>query len=455
MNSIRIRLFAILIATTGAVWLFAAAWIYASTQAEVERVLDARLMEAARMVSSLITDHQIDPSAAANAATADAPPSPFKEAGGSYSRQLSCQIWSLQGSLVSRSESAPATSLASHTDGFEETEIDGERWRVYAVVNPTLGVRVLVGDSLEIRDRLIGDVIKGLLVPGVVILPILAGLIWLSVSRGLAPLTRIAEGLAGRSASELHPIDAGSVPREVRPVVRALNSLFGRVAEARDRERSFTAYAAHELKTPLAGLKTQAQIALRTEDSAIKREALSHISTSVDRTSRMVRQLIDLAAVDASQGFAKRELVDVAVLVGEIASELETQLAANEVHVAMELADRAQHPAVLQTDRVLLRLVIRNLLENAIQHSPKRTEVRCRVIARPSEVVVEILDQGPGISVADEAQVTERFFRGSKAHGHGSGLGLSIVQMALDRLGGSLTFERGGRWFVARASFLT
>tara|TARA_R110002020_G_scaffold69730_9_gene181428 strand:+ start:5449 stop:6816 length:1368 start_codon:yes stop_codon:yes gene_type:complete len=453
MNSIRIRLFVILLATTGAVWLLAAAWIYASTQAEVERVLDARLMEAARMVSSLITDHRIEPSAAVDAAIANAPPPPFKQADGSYSRQLSCQIWSLQGSLVSRSESAPETSLASHTDGFEETEIDGERWRVYAVVNPTLGVRVLVGDSLEIRDRLIDDVIQGLLVPGIVILPVLAALIWVSVGRGLAPLTRIAEGLAGRSASELHPIDDGTVPREVRPVIRALNSLFGRVAEARDREQSFTAYAAHELKTPLAGLKTQAQIALRTDDSTIQREALSRISTSVDRTSRMVRQLIDLAAVDASQGAAKDEPVDVAVLVGEIASELETQLAANEVHVAVELEDRDNHPAVLEADRILLRLAIRNLLENAIQHSPKGAEVRCRVSARQSEVVVEILDQGAGIPVADEARVTERFFRGSKASGHGSGLGLSIVQMALDRLGGNLTFARDGRWFVARASF--
>lgn len=453
MNSIRIRLFAILIATTGAVWLFAAAWIYASTQAEVERVLDARLMEAARMVSSLITDHQIDPSAAASAATANAPPPPFEEARDSYSRQLSCQIWSLQGSLVSRSESAPATSLASHTDGFEETEIDGERWRVYAVVNPTLGVRVLVGDSLEIRDRLIGDVIKGLLVPGVVILPILAGLIWLSVGRGLAPLTRIAEGLAGRSASELHPVDAGSVPREVRPVIRALNSLFGRVAEARDRERSFTAYAAHELKTPLAGLKTQAQIALRTDDPAIKREALSRISTSVDRTTRMVRQLIDLAAVDASQNIANDEEVDIPILVGEVASELETQLAASDVHVALELSDQAKPPTVIRGDRILVRLAIRNLLENAIQHSPKGGEVRCRVLARIDEVCVDILDQGPGITQEDEKRVTERFFRGSKARGHGSGLGLSIVQMALDRLGGSLTFERGARWFVARASF--
>ncbi|MBA4785922.1 MAG: sensor histidine kinase N-terminal domain-containing protein [Rhizobiales bacterium] len=453
MNSIRTRLFVILLATTGAVWLFAAAWIYASTQAEVERVLDARLMEAARMVSSLITDHRIDPAVAADAATSNAPPPPFEDAGDSYSRQLSCQIWSLEGGLVSRSESAPAASLASHMSGFEETEIDGERWRVYAVVNPTLGVRVLVGDSLEIRDRLIGDVIKGLLLPGIAILPILAALIWLSVGRGLAPLTRIAEGLAGRSASELHPVDDGSVPREVRPVIRALNSLFGRVAEARDRERSFTAYAAHELKTPLAGLKTQAQIALRTDDQKVQRDALSHISTSVDRTSRMVRQLIDLATVDASQGVATDEPVDIAALLGEVASELETQLAVNDAHVAVELGDQAQRPAVLRIDRVLVRLAIRNLLENAIQHSPKGGEVRCRVTLRRNEVVVEILDEGPGIAEADETRATERFYRGTKAHGHGSGLGLSIVQMALDRLGGSLAFERGGRWFTARVSF--
>src|SRR5690606_33373767 len=189
-------------------------------------------------------------------------------------------------------------------------EIDGERWRVYAVVNPSLGVRVLVGDSLEIRERLIGDVIKGLLLPAIVIFPVLAALIWLSVGRGLAPLTRIAEGLAGRSALELHPVEDGSVPREVRPVIRAMNSLFGRVAEARDRERSFTAYAAHELKTPLAGLKTQAQIALRTDDPNVKRDALSHISTSVDRTSRMVRQLIDLAAVDAAQSVTTDKTFD-------------------------------------------------------------------------------------------------------------------------------------------------
>ncbi len=450
MNSMRIRLFSILLATTSAVWLFAAAWIYASTQAEVERVLDARLMEAARMVSSLISDYRVDAAAAAGAATGEPLPAPFEKAGSSYSRQLSCQIWSLEGSLVSRSESAPESSLADHTSGFKQTEIDGQRWRVYAVVNPALGVRVLVGDSLEIRERLIGDVIKGLLLPGVVILPVLALLIWLSVGRGLAPLTRIATGLSGRSATELHPIDDKAAPSEIRPFLRSLNSLFGRVAEARERERSFTAYAAHELKTPLAGLKTQAQVALRTDDPKVQRDALSRISTSVDRTSRMVRQLIDLAAVDSAVTAPEDETVDLHSLSSEIASELEPLLTASEAHVALACGEQDRVAATVKADRTLVRLALRNVLENAIQHSPRGGEVSCRIVGSEGDVVVEITDQGSGISASEETRVTERFFSGSHATGHGSGLGLSIVQMALDRLGGSLAFEKTAEGFVVR-----
>lgn len=138
----------------------------------------------------------------------------------------------------------------------------------------------------------------------------------------------------------------------------------------------------------------------------------------------MVRQLIDLAAVDVSQGSAKDDEVDIAALVGDVALELETQLAANDVRVAVDLPDQARPPAVTRGDHVLVRLAIRNLIENAIQNSPQGAEVRCRVVLIAGKVVVEILDQGPGISLAGETRVTERFYRGSKAHGHGSGLGV-------------------------------
>ncbi|MBW8283633.1 MAG: sensor histidine kinase N-terminal domain-containing protein [Rhizobium sp.] len=440
MISIRLRLFAILLATTGAVWLFAVIWTYSNTQAEVERVLDARLTEAARMVSSLITDHHIDVAAAVDAANAREASGPFQQAEGGYSRQLSCQIWSLQGTLVSRSESAPATSLADHREGFSETEINGERWRVFAVINPTLGVRVLVGDSLEIRERLVGDVIKGLLLPALVILPLLALLIWLSVGRGLAPLNRIAASLSSRSATELHPLPEAPAPREIRPMIAALNSLFRRVEDVRARESDFTAYAAHELKTPLAGLRTQAQIAMRSDDPDTRNQALGQILSSVDRTSRMVRQLIDMARVDARDEVVARDHVDIPRLMAELSSELTPVATQRDVRITVS-PDAQQGAICIQTDRTLLRLALRNLLENALQHAPAGTEAVCAISRLDDGVTIEIADLGPGMSATEQTRAVDRFYRGPLSASSGSGLGLSIVQMAVERLGGRLDFR--------------
>ena len=256
MTSIRTRLFAILLLATGAVWFSAAWWIQHSTRVEVEQVLDARLAEAAGMVSSLLSDGRVELSSAAGAMEALT-----TRADQGYSRQLSCQIWSLDGTMVGASGSAPEGRLTEADSGFSETLVDGERWRVFTEVNERLGLRVMVGDRLAVRDRLVSDVTRGLLVPALTILPFLAGLIWLSVGRGLAPLSRMARALSARSADNLEPVEEGPLPRELHPMGAALNSLFGRVAAARERERSFSAYAAHELKTPLSGIKTQAQIA--------------------------------------------------------------------------------------------------------------------------------------------------------------------------------------------------
>lgn len=449
MSSIRLRLIAILLVTTGAVWCCAVFWTYLSTQNQVERVLDARLTEAARMVSSLITDHHIDVAAAVEAATAsDAPPG-FTVAQGDYSRQLSCQIWSLQGQLVSRSDSAPKTSLADHDTGFQETTINGERWRVYAVVNPTLGVRVLVGDSLEMRDRLVGDVVKGQLLPALAILPILAALIWFSVDRGLAPLNRIANTLSGRSADALHPIVEGGAPREVRPLLGSLNSLFDRVSEVREREKTFIAYAAHELKTPLAGLKTQAQIALRSDDRLIRDSALRHISTSVDRTARLVRQLIDMSAVDSADMGHSSDAIDVIPAVHEVVADLESIGLARNVSIHVRVSE-AVRPANL--DRMLLGLAVKNVLENAILHAPAGSHVDLIVEQDAKTLKIDVIDPGLGMTPAEATHLIRLFNRGSRA-GEGTGLGLSIVDMAVRKLGGSLSFEQLADGFSVGISF--
>jgi two-component system sensor histidine kinase QseC len=448
MTSIRIRLIAILLVTTGAVWCGAVLWTYLYTQHQVERVLDARLTEAARMVSSLITDHHIDVAAAVDTAMARDIPPDFTVAQGNYNRQLSCQIWSLQGQLVSRSDSAPATSLAGHDNGFNETVIDGERWRVYAVVNPTLGVRVLVGDSLEIRDRLVGDVVKGQLLSALAILPVLAALIWFGVDRGLAPLNRIANTLSGRSAEALHPIEAEGAPREVRPLLGALNALFHRVSEAREREKTFIAYAAHELKTPLAGLKTQAQVALRSDDAGIRDAALRHISTSVDRTGRLVRQLIDMAAVDSAEAARAMMAVDVATVIADVSADLETLRAARQITIATAVRDGV----TATVDHTLLRLAVKNILENAILHAPAGSRVDIVVEETPTGFSIAVVDEGAGMTPDEARHLKGRFTRGSR-EGEGTGLGLPIVEMAVRKLGGDLTFEQQAAGFAVRIAF--
>lgn len=444
MRSIRLRLFAILLATTGALWLLAVMWTYFSVQHQVERVLDARLMEAARMVSSLLTDHHIDVAAAVDDTKATDAASSF-DLQGDYRRQLSCQIWSLQGQLVSRSESAPRESLTDNRDGFSETIVDGVRWRVFAVVNPNLNARVLVGDSLEIRDRLVADVVKGQLVPAVAILPILAVLIWLSVGQGLGPLNRIAMSLGLRSADELHAIENRDTPSEIKPLLRSLNSLFLRVEAAREREKTFIAYAAHELKTPLAGLKTQAQVALRSKEDDVRDKALAHISTSVDRTGRLVRQLIDLALVDSADRGDGIETVRLAGIMEDIRSDLEAQSSRRGISVKL----RMQPDEMVTLRNVnLLRLALRNVIENAIQYSPEGSSVEICALKNGPKVEIDVTDQGQGINPEDQATVRERFKRGHSAHGEGSGLGLAIVDMAMRKLGGELDFRQADSGFV-------
>ncbi len=207
----------------------------------------------------------------------------------SYERQLSCQVWSIDGRLVARSSGAPGEKLSRESNGFSEHTINGETWRVFAVEDAVKGTRVMVGDRLGSRERLVTDLIKGLLAPTLLIIPLLGLLIWTSLGRGLRPLQTVAAELQQRDADDMRAIDAEHAPREIQPVVDAINKLFVKVDVARLHEREVTAFAAHELRTPLAGLKTQAQIALSASDGATKEGALRQILISVDRTSRLVR----------------------------------------------------------------------------------------------------------------------------------------------------------------------
>lgn len=431
MTSIRTRLFLILLITTGIVWLSAIAWIYLSTRSEVERVLDARLTEAARMVSSLIASQEIDPEKAA------AIPSEIATMHTPYDRQLSCQIWALDGTLVGRSDAAPGQPLTENRSGFSETLVDGETWRVYAVVNEALGMRVLVGDNMRVRDRLVTDVIRGLALPALLILPVLAGLIWLSVRKGLAPLSTMAEMLGTRAASDLSALPDDHSPSEIKPVIRSLNGLFARVTAAREHERDFTAFAAHELRTPIAGLKTQAQIALGSDNEDIRKNALRQIVVGVDRTARLVRQLTDLTTAESGQTGSQDGKVNLGEILTTLAADIKQHYpTAAAIDISPQL-----FAVTIAMDASLFMLCARNLLENAVLHSQPDQSVQCGLRTVHDVVSVLIDDSGPGIPDEELAKVCDRFFRGRNKTAMGSGLGLAIADLAAERLGGDISLQ--------------
>lgn len=418
MGSLRVRLFATLIAATGALWLIAAAWIYVGARQEVEHVLDTRLQEAARMVSSLVASSEVA------GRRDDAQTEKFPNLGG-YERQLSCQIWSLDNRLMARSSGAPDQRLAEHGSGFSEQTVNGELWRVYAVEDEAKGIRVLVGDRLSLREGLVADLIKGLLWPAALILPLLGVLIWVSVGRGLMPLGRIAEELGRRDAEDMSAVDVGGAPSEIRPLVGAMNSLFGKVERARQHEREITAFAAHELRTPLAGLKTQAQIAASATDEAIRTNALRQVVRAVDRASRLVAQLLALARLDAVGPSSSPEPVDLGRAIDE-AMELCRAIGPD---VAVSVAPGLRSVTV-RVPKDSLLLLLRNLAENALEHTPSGGTIAWRLGA--DRVSLELVDEGLGALDEELPHLTQRFFRGAARKGkdEGTGLGLAIAATA-------------------------
>jgi len=414
--SLRLRLFLLIAAATTLIWSAAAAWTVLSARSDIERVLDRRLREAATMVASLGYEN-----AAVEATMRVDLPSPAVLP--TYERQLSCQIWSVSGDLLGLSGGAPRQPLSVRGEGFSERMIDGVGWRVFTHVSPGTGLRIMVGDTLAMRRQLIADLLEGLIVPALIGLGALGVLLWIGVGRGLSPVRRITAAIASRRPEDLRMLDVAPVPRELAPLTAEIDSLFVRIENLRSGERRFLASAAHEMLTPLAGLRTHAEIALRSDDRAVRDRALKRIRVSVDRTARLVRQLLDLSRQEA-----QRKSGPGAALLGTafdlVAQELEPVLAKRDVRLTITHQARG---ACLPLDPDSLFIALRNLVENAAIHGPREAVVA--IGACEDGFYVE--DRGSGIAPLDIETLLQPFAR-CAAHGTpGTGLGLAIAKSAL------------------------
>ena len=310
---------------------------------------------------------------------------------------------------VTSSSDAPDAELASK--GYIDITENGDEWRVFSLHDPATGFSVQVGERAEIRRELVRYITRSTLTPLLVALPILALLIWLAVGRGIQPLHRVAAEVARRAPDSLEPISDQGTPREIHSLVNALNQLFQRVADAIRRERRFTADAAHELRTPLAALKTHVQVARNRSQDIATRESLDRALIGVDRATHSVAQLLALARADADR---RQILVNTRIDLREIAMDVVAALSQEAIDHDIDLGLDAPDSFYIKGDLTSLQILSRNLVDNAIRYTQSGGAVTVSVKLQEDHSVLNVADNGPGIAETERHDIFNRFRRGSE-----------------------------------------
>jgi two-component system, OmpR family, sensor histidine kinase TctE len=310
-------------------------------------------------------------------------------------------------------------------------------------------VLVQVAETLDKRRQLANDIIKGVILPQFVILPLAIVLVWFGLSRGLAPLHALQSNIRMRRPDDLSPLEARRAPPEIEPLVTSFNDLLTRLEQNMELQKRFIADAAHQMKTPLAGLRTQAELALRQDVSPEVHRSLEQIATSSEHAARLVTQLLALARAENRMSGQVFTAVDVAEVARHAVRDWVQPALAKRMDLGYEgplAADAGEDSAtIVEVDGnpVMLREMLSNLIDNAIRYTPAGGQITVRVRPEPAVRLVhlEVEDTGLGIPAAERERVIERFYRILGREGDGSGLGLAIVREIATMHGGTLAIE--------------
>ena len=320
-------------------------------------------------------------------------------------------------------------------------EMPKERWIV-----------VEVAETTEKRNQLANKIVASVILPQFIIIPLAVMLVWFGLSRGLRPLTRLRKTIEARDPADLSPIATRRVPEELEPLVEAFNEMLERMKKNVEAQQRFVADAAHQMRTPLTGLKTQAQFAIRESDPESLRHALRQIATGVDRAGRLVNQLLILARTEGIEpAQQKHEPLDLAQLMREVVEDW----VMISIEKGIDLGYESAGATMINGNAFLLRELAKNLVDNALRYTPTGGHVTCRVQTNMDSVILEVEDDGIGITESQSELVFERFYRAENAATEGSGLGLSIVQeIAMQHdAKASLRPNPRGRGAIARVVF--
>jgi two-component system, OmpR family, sensor kinase len=411
-RSIRRQLLVVLLGAVALTWIATTIVSYVDTRHELGELLDAHLAQSASLLVAQL-GHESD--------EIDVEHFPVMHA---YAHRVAFQFWENGTKLRLHSANAPNSRLSPKIEGFDDATLEGTRWRVFSGWDADKRYLVQVGERSDARDQIVAQMAKNMLWPLMVALPALGVLIWLGIDRATRPLRSLNRQLESRAPDNLALLDINDAPAEVSPLVTNLNRLFGRVRTLIDNERRFTADAAHELRTPLAGLRAQAQVARGATEHTERAHALDQVIEGCDRAAHLIDQLLTLARLEPETFRAERGRCDLREI---------TRLAVGEVVPAalaktIDIEYDGDSSIEVLGDARLLRILLRNLLDNAVRYSPAHTTVKVRAGERDGVAFVSVADHGPGVAREERTRLGERFHRLTGTKATGTGLGLSIVK---------------------------
>jgi two-component system OmpR family sensor kinase len=428
-HSLRTRLLRLLLAAIVLTAVVQALIAYRSARADADQIFDYQMQQTALSLRAGL------PVGATGRALA--------ESEGADHTDFVIQVWTADGLLVF--ESAARAALPQRAVmGFSDVQARGTTYRVFSM--QTRSQVIQVAQDMAARRALAGDLALRTAAPIAVMAPLLMLVAWWVVTRSLVPVSRVRRQVAERQADDLSEVSEAGLPDEIRPLVHELNLLFVRLRRAFDAQKSFVADAAHELRSPLAALKLQVLGLQRAADEATRDVAVRRVSEGIDRATRLVEQLLVLARHQANvaEGIAP-EQVSLSAIARRALADAAPAAHARRIDLGLGHADEGPHVDRISGHADALRILMRNLIDNAVKYTPEGGTVDLEIVRSADKLTLSVQDSGPGIAPGDRERVQERFTRVAGTQTAGSGLGLAIVRSVAELHGATLRLDRSHR----------
>ncbi len=369
-----------------------------------------------------------------------------------YRSESIFQIWELEPEeLILYSKHAPSEDFAEFVPGFQTVEYKNYNWRVYTQIDPQLNLAIQTAQRYDLRHDLANMIIQENIYPIAIFTPILLILTFIAIKIMSEVFDHISHAIKRRDPKKLDLLSLNNIPKEIRPLVDELNRLFTLINHGFEREQRFNSDAAHELKTPLAIIKSQSELAqmeiekfkaenaknpenLESQRLSVITQNLSNITKGIDRANHMVSQLLILSRLSPNTSLENVENCYLDKICREVIADSINHIDNKNIKISLDLlfnSVRSTVPAI-QGNKILLSLLIRNIIDNAVRYGGAENNVKVNIITTQDFLILQINDTGPGLSDKLKQRVFDRFYRQTGTNTEGSGLGLSIVKLIAD-----------------------